>query len=165
MKTVSIIKNVITEYIVENYNISGLLWYHGGQEKITKFKNIPPINRRGNTTGFYFTSNKEIASGYGDIITTVKLLSQNPFILGKTNVSDKMLELYRKELNKEDPHLPIDGDWITTKSDYFKEKKQMPYTGLDGDAQQRIYKAGGFDSVIDGHEICVFDNDDIVVVG
>jgi hypothetical protein len=140
------------------------IWYHGGKVKINSFLKMPPINRRGNVEGFYFTKFLDVAKGHGDEITNVKLKIKNPFILGKSNVSKSMINTYAIELHKENDHLPLDGSWIKEKCQYFVDKKYMPYTGLDGFAQQLIYKSGGFDSVLDGHEICVFNNDDIIIL-
>ena len=151
-------------YLNEEIGVNSNLWYHGGDSEISKFETVPPINRRGNVDGFYFTHFLDNAKNYGDLITVVKLKVNKPFILGKTVVSDEMVTAYEAELHNENKHLPIGGDWIKTKSEYFKEKSQMPYTGMSGDAQQRVYKVGGFDSVIDGHEIAVFDSNNIIIL-
>lgn len=146
---------------VENY---GDTWYHGGQTKIKTFTKTPPINRSGNTEGFYFTKNINYARNHGNEITVVNLKVKNSFTIGKTNVSENMIHTYAIELHKEDDHLPLEGSWIKEKCKSFKDKKYMPYTGLSGLSQQLVYKSGGFDSVIDGHEICVFDSNNITVL-
>jgi hypothetical protein len=140
------------------------IWYHGGKTKITDFIKMPPINRRGNTEGFYFAKNINYARNHGSEITVVNLKVKNSFIIGKTDVSEDMINTYAIELHKENDHLPLDGGWIKDKCEYFRDKKYMPFTGLDGLAQQRVYQSGNFDSVIDGHEICVFDSNDIIII-
>jgi hypothetical protein len=157
------IKTTIREYLNEQVENSDT-WYHGGQTKIKNFIKTPPINRHGNTEGFYFTKSVDYAKSHGNEITVVNLKVKNPFIIGKTNVSENMINAYAIELHKENDHLPLDGSWIKEKCQYFQDKKYMPYTGLDGLAQQKVYMTGGFDSVIDGHEICVFDANDIIVL-
>jgi hypothetical protein len=158
------IATTIREYLNEQQEESNNIWYHGGQIKIKNFIKTSPINRRGNTEGFYFTKNIDYAKAHGNEITTVTLKVKNPFIIGKTNVSENMIHTYAIELHKENSHLSLDGSWIKEKCQYFQDKKYMPYTGLDGLAQQEIYKSGNFDSVVDGHEICVFDSNDIVIL-
>ena len=154
------IANTLREYLNESYDD---IWYHGSEKKIERFVKMSPINRRGNTEGFYFTRNIDYAKSYGDEITVVKLKINNPFVIGESNVSKNMIRTYAIELHKENDHLPLEGSWIKEKCEYFKDKKYMPYTGLNGLSQQIIYKSGGFDSVIDGDEICVFDSNDIIV--
>lgn len=158
----NIIKETYNNYLNEEY--SNGIWYHGSNVKIKNFTQTEPVNRRGNVEGFYFTNNIDNARSYGDEITYVKLNVNNPFILGKSNVNDEMIKQYAIELHKEDPHLPIDGDWIMDKCEYFKDKKRMPYTGLDGYAQQTVFRTGGYDSFLDGHEIAVFDKKNINVL-
>lgn len=157
------LKYLVREIIREE--ISDIkLWYHGGDDKIDKFENKPPKNRRDNVSGFYFTKYKEKAKSFGKEVTTVELKIKKPFILGKSLVTDKMIEIYRKELHKENDYLDMYGSWIQEKCNYFKDKSQMSYTGLNGDAQQKVFKSGEYDSVIDGDEICVFNSDDIIIL-
>ena len=164
MKLKKIAEDILGGYLNETKQVSDGIWYHGGQTKIKNFIKTQPINRRGNTEGFYFTKNIDYARSHGNEITVVNLKVKNSFIIGKTNVSENMIHTYAIELHKENDHLPLEGSWIKGKCEYFKDKKYMPYTGLNGLSQQIIYKSGGFDSVIDGHEICVFDSNDIIVV-
>jgi hypothetical protein len=168
MKLRNFIKKTTRKYLNEQDVLMLIdrddIWYHGGDSKITTFLKMPPINRRGNTEGFYFTKNIDYARNHGNEITKVKLKIKKPFILGKTNVSKDMINTYAIELHKENDHLPLEGSWIKEKCQYFQDKKYMPYTGLDGLAQQEVYKSGGFDSVIDGHEICVFDSNNIIIL-
>lgn len=148
----------------ETNNVSNKIWYHGTNSKFNKFIEMPPNNRVGNVSGFYFTDNFNIAKTYGTEVLSVKLNVVNPFILGKSIVTSKMIEQYNIELHNENPQLPLNGDWIVNKSNYFANKRTMPYTGLNGDSQQKIFRTGGYDSVIDGHEICVFDVNDIQII-
>lgn len=151
------------KYLNEQFD-HNTLYYHGSHSKIEKFQKMPPINLRGNVDGFYFTNNLNVAKAYGKEVTSVKLKVKNPFINGKSEVSEEMINQYKKELHNENPYLPLDGDWIESKCQYFKNYKQMSYTGLDGYAQQVIFKVGGYDSFIDGHEIAVFNSDDIIIL-
>lgn len=157
------IKESLFQYLKEQ-ELFNNIWYHGGEKKITKFASTPSVNRRGNVEGFYFTSNIDIAKNYGDEITSVKLKVKKPFFLGKTDVSETMVKTYAQKLREDNDHLPIDSPWIKDKCQNFKERSYMPYTGLDGLSQQIVFKSGGFDCVVDGHEICVFDNDDIIIL-
>jgi hypothetical protein len=155
------LKTTIKDFLSESEHND--LWYHGGNSHIESFELKPTINRRGNVEGFYFTKLLDKAKSYGDIITIAKLNIKNPYILGKDKPSYEMIEEYKKELHKEDPHLPIDGNWILDKAWDFMDKGIMLFTGMSGKAQQNVYKAGGFDSVLDGNEIAVFNPSDIVI--
>lgn len=158
------IKEIVLEYLMEQYNTQNDLYYHGSKSHIYNFTKSDPINRIGNVEGFYFTKNINIAKTYGDKITVVKLKILKPFILGKTPVSDKMISIFSNELYTQNPQIELDSDWVNDKSQYFKEKKRIPFTNMDGNSQQKIFKSEGYDSVIDGHEICVFDSYNIVVM-
>lgn len=162
MRLIKNIEITIREFLNENY--SNDVWYHGGESKISKFKKTPPVNRNGNVEGYYFTKFLEVAMRYGEEITKVKLKIKKPFILSKSLVTDNMIEVYRNVLHDENPDLPKYGDWIEGKCQYFKNNSIMPYTGLNGYLQQKVFKAGLFDSVIDGHEIAVFNSEDIIVL-
>ena len=139
--------------------------YHGGDVKITDFNDsVPAKNRRGNVAGHYFHPDEQHALSYGKEITKAKVNLKNPFTLGKSEVNQAMLDAYRDELAKENDHLPKDGDWISGKVNDFKREKNMPYTGMSGEAQQRVFKAGGYDGVKDGADIVAFDKSQIQVV-
>jgi tRNA nucleotidyltransferase/poly(A) polymerase len=155
--------NTLNEYL-DRDSTNNSRWFHGGNEKITNFKPHKPINRNGNVEGFYFTTYINVAKGHGKEITEVKLNISNPFILGVSYVNQKMIDTYKRLLHQENQHLPINGDWIVSKANQFKDKSQMPYTGMDSKLQQMVYIDGGYDSVIDGHEIAIFSNKNITIV-
>lgn len=137
--------------------------YHGGDEKIEVFDpNIKPKNRVGNVSGFYFTQRLQKAQAHGQMITKANITLRNPFIIGKSMVNLSMVDKYKEELKIENPDLHY--RWIDDKSEYFRVNKIIPYTGMDGNRQQLVYKAGGYDGVLDGDEICVFDNQSINII-
>jgi len=151
----------------ENELIGGedKIYYHGGDSEITKFSyDVEKKNRIGNVAAFYFTDIKHVALGYGKVLTQVKLDIKNTFIFGVTEPNIEMARQYKKELISENPHIDKYSEWFDDKVQKMFQYKKLPYTGMDGMAEQRVYKAGGFDSVKDGHEIAVFDSDNIKII-
>lgn len=151
----------------ENELIGGKdkIYYHGGDSEITKFSyDVEKKNRIGNVAGFYFTDIKHVALGYGKVLTQVKLHIKKTFIFGVTEPTIEMGRQYKKELISENPHIDEYSEWFDDKVQKMFQYKKLPYTGMDGMAEQRVYKAGGFDSVKDGHEIAVFDSDNIKII-
>ncbi len=64
MKQRKFIATIIRKYLNEQVENSDNTWYHGGQTKIKNFIKTQPINRRGNTEGFYFTKNIDYARSH-----------------------------------------------------------------------------------------------------
>lgn len=135
-------------------------YYHGGDEIINKFTKTEPKNRISNIEGFYFTDNINIAKKYGNKITTVYLTIQNPFYIHKTIPNEKILEKYKELLIKENPNVGI--EWIDEKVEFFIKNKIIYPTGMTGENLKNCFIAGGYDSVIDGFEICVFNENNII---
>ncbi len=146
--------------------------YHGTQGfKGGEFKDQEDRkNRSANVTGFYFTPDKLRADGYtkdwrtgetpeGAAVMPAYLSIQNPFYRGRTRPNAEMLKAYRDELIIANPRLAADESWLNQKVAQMRQVGYASPTSLndDGDAQQRIYRAGGFDGVINGREIVVFD--------
>jgi hypothetical protein len=151
----------------ENEMIGGedKIYYHGGDSEITKFSyDVEKKNRIGNVAGFYFTDIKHVALGYGKVLTQVKLHIKKPFIFGVTEPNIEMAMQFRKELISENPHIDKYSEWFDDKVQKMFQYKKLPYTDMNGMAEQRVYKAGGFDSIKDGHEIAVFDSNNIEII-
>jgi len=141
------------------------IYYHGGDSEITKFSyDVEKKNRIGNVAGFYFTDIKHVALGYGKVLTQVKLHIKKPFIFGVTEPNIEMGMQFRKELISENPHIDKYSEWFDDKVQKMFQYKKLPYTDMNGMAEQRVYKAGGFDSIKDGHEIAVFDSNNIEII-
>jgi len=159
---------IISSNIVnENKMIGGEdnIYYHGGDSEITKFSyDVEKKNRIGNVAGFYFTDIKHVALGYGKVLTQVKLHIKKPFIFGDTEPTIEMGIQYKKELISENPHIDKYSEWFDDKVQKMFQYKKLPYTDMNGMAEQRVYKAGGFDSIKDGHEIAVFDSNNIEII-
>lgn len=141
------------------------VYYHGGDSEITNFSyDVEKKNRIGNVAGFYFTDIKHVALGYGKVLTQVKLNIKKTFIFGVTEPTIEMAMQFRKELISENPHIDKYSEWFDDKVQKMFQYKKLPYTDMDGMAEQRVYKAGGFDSIKDGHEIAVFDAKNINII-
>jgi len=169
LKNINMIKlnegKMVNENKLTHEDITNKIYYHGGDSEITKFSyDVEKKNIIGNVSGFYFTDIKHVALGYGKVLTKVKLKVKNTFIFGITEPNTNMAVQYRKELINENPHIDKYNDWFDDKVQKLFQYKKLPFTGMDGMAEQRVYKAGGFDSVKDGHELCVFDSDNIEII-
>ena len=141
------------------------VYYHGGDSEITKFSyDVEKKNRIGNVAGFYFTDIKHVALGYGKVLTQVKLNIKKTFIFGVTEPTIEMAMQFKKELISENPHIDKYSEWFDDKVQKMFQYKKLPYTDMNGMAEQRVYKAGGFDSIKDGHEIAVFDAKNIEII-
>lgn len=141
------------------------IYYHGGDLEITEFNyNVDKKNRTNNVAGFYFTDRKEKAQSYGVKLTQVYLKTKNPFILGVSKFDVRMGMQFKKELIIENPHMDKYDDWFDEKVQSIFQYNRLPFTGMDGMAEQRVYQAGGFDSIKDGDEIAVFNSKDIKII-
>lgn len=155
------IKKILREDIFSNDKI----YYHGGDLEITEFTyDVDKKNRTNNVAGFYFTDRKEKAQSYGSKLTQAHLLIKNPYILGTSIPNTDMAMQFKKELVIANPHLDKYDDWFNEKIQYLFQYNKLPFTGMDGMGEQRIYLAGGFDAIKDGDEIAVFNSKDIKVI-
>ena len=157
---------------VINRDGSPMVVYHGTQGfRGDQFSSdAERKNRSGNVSGFYFSSNKDRASGYtedwrtgetpeGAAVMPGYMSLQNPFIMGRSRPNAKMAEAYKAELIKRNSHLSEKSSWFDAKVGEMMSSGKPSSSALngDGDALQRVYKAGGFDGVIDGTEYVAFD--------
>jgi hypothetical protein len=141
-------------------------------------KSADKLNRTGNFAGFYFSADNDEASNYagnrdddGDIyhkegssVIPVYLSIQNPYDLGfhgydPKSVTDKMLDVYTKELQASNSHMDPNNSWFSGKIKQFKTTGKINSAALnyDGDAVQRVIIAGEYDGVIDGEHYIAFD--------
>jgi len=147
---------------VVNKNGDPLVVYHGTYNDISEFKLGEKANRTGNPDGFYFTPDAQEASGYADRgdgaddgnVMPVYLKIENPFLRG-SNVDNRMLGQFEKELRAENPNL--NEDWISGKMEIFKDKAArnnfpgiFPNITFTPAAMTRVLQAGGYDGFKDG---------------
>ena len=150
------------------------VYYHGTPAGFEGniFKSNEAKNRRGNVAGYYFTPESEEASWYsgdreggyaeGAQVLPVYLAIKDPFIPGKSFISDAMKKAYREELEKANPWIN-DARWFDGKIADMVERRRISPDALnaDGDAYQRVIKAGGYDGFQDGRHLVAFDPNQI----
>lgn len=151
---------------VVNEDGSPKVMYHGTNKDFNEFVIAEKANRTGMPDGFYFTSDADDASRYaegeGANVLPVYLSIKNPYNLGgKNKISNEMVMQFRDELRKDNPNLPF--SWIQEKVDIFKEKTAagrfpFPNISFPTAAMQRVFKAGGYDGLIDGDNVFVAFN-------
>jgi hypothetical protein len=139
-----------------------LVVYHGTDQNIDSFnETVESKNNRGNIKGFFFSTSKSMAEGYGPNVVFAYLKMENPFVVGKTDIPQEMLDEYRAQLIKTNRHLDAqsDANWFDRKVADLRSNKKVSGTALNGNgsAHQATVKAGGFDGIIDGHEHAVFE--------
>jgi len=146
------------------------VYYHGTPAGFEGniFKSAEAKNRRGNVAGYYFTPEAEEASWYsgdreggyaeGAQILPVYLAIKDPFIPGKSFISEEMKKAYREELEKSNPWIS-DNRWFDGKIADLVERRRISSDALnaDGDAYQRVIKAGGYDGFQDGRHLVAFE--------
>jgi hypothetical protein len=138
-----------------------LVVYHGTDQNIDSFnETVESKNNRGNIKGFFFSTSKSMAEGYGPNVVFAYLKMENPFVVGKTDIPQEMLDEYRAQLIKTNRQLDAqsDANWFDRKVADLRSNKTVSGTALNGNgaAHQATVKAGGFDGIIDGHEHAVF---------
>jgi len=156
---------------VLNDSGSPLIVYHGAPKfEGDQFRSdVEKVNRSGNVSGFYFTDNSSRANEYTNdwrnpekvdapVVLPVYLSIKNPFIRGKSIPSEKMGEEYRLELVRKNQHLSGASNWFDKQVSLMISRGDISSSALngDGDAMQRVYKAGGFDGVINDAEYIAF---------
>lgn len=143
--------------------------FNGNEFKKTKSIN----NTGGNPEGFYFSPFKADAEQYVQnvwdkrvenpekgLVIPAYLDSKNPYRPHTDKMNPTMLEQYRKELREINPK--VSDDWIDEYlkkgyiSDWALSPGGMPPEKVSA-AKQRIIKAGGYDSYVDGDHVAVFD--------
>lgn len=139
-----------------------LVVYHGTNEDIDAFSETGESkNNRGNIKGFFFSTSKSMAGGYGPNTVSAYLKMEKPFVVGKTEIPQEMLDEYRVQLIKTNRQLDAqsDANWFDRKVADLRSNKKVSGTALNGNgsAHQATVKAGGFDGIIDGHEHAVFE--------
>jgi hypothetical protein len=127
-------------------------------------------NRIGNVAGFYFGRESDWGyatdeEGDGTVETQewtagaraipVYLSLQNTFILGHMDgeqFSEAMLDAYRAELRRINPHIREGDPWIEGKVRDMVRRGDISSAALNGkgEAMRRVYEAGGFDGIQDG---------------
>lgn len=157
--------------VARDENGNPQVYYHGTPEAFEGniFKSNEAKNRRGNVAGYYFTPEPEEASWYagdreggykeGAQILPVYLAIKDPFIPGKSVISDVMKDAYRAELEKSNPWIEPGNRWFDDKIDDMVERRKISSDALngDGDAYQRVIKAGGYDGFQDGRHLVAFE--------
>jgi hypothetical protein len=163
-------KSLFRDSKIKNSDGTPILMYHGTTDDISEFKLSPKKNRTGMPDGFYFTSDPDEASVYstdqeGANILPVYLVVKNPFNLqGKNKIPDAMVDKFREEVRRDNPHLST--DWVNSKVKIFKENAfgrfPFPNISFPTDAMQRVFKAGGYDGLRDGdRHVVAFDPEQI----
>ena len=152
-----------------------LVVYHGSRKfKGNKFRSdIKRVNRAGNVAGYYFAPDPEEASGYaktratdeyeeGAQVLPAFLSIENPYIAGESRVTPAMIRQYKKELVDLNQHMSDEKveEWSETKLPRFTDGYLPDSNALngDGDAMQRILKAGGYDGFKDGRHWVAFES-------
>lgn len=146
-------------------NGSPEIYYHGSPNfEGTQFKPSEAANRRGNVSGYYFTPDGEEAGYYakegeGAQVIPVYLSIQNPFIPGKSEINEAMTQQYRTELENLNTHLDPSNSWFSSKVTNMVKTGTVSPNALngDGDAYQRVLKAGGYDGFQDGRHLVAFE--------
>jgi 8-oxo-dGTP pyrophosphatase MutT (NUDIX family) len=166
MKTIKwyTMNNIPDEFVNESTldYFNNKIYYHGGDSIINKFTKTKPKNRISNIEGFYFTDNINIAKKYGPEVTSVYLNIKNPFYINKTEPNTELIKTYKTILELENPN--VDNEWINNKVDFLIKNKIIYPTGMSGENLKKCFISGGYDSVIDGYEVCVFNENDIVYI-
>jgi len=159
---------------VVDENGDPLVVYHGSRNfEGDQFKpDVTRINRAGNVAGYYFTPDPEEASKYsktratdtyeeGAQVVPVYLSIKNPYEIKKSRVTPDMVNQYRKELIDLNQHMSDEkvAAWAETKIKFLTEQGFPSSNALnsDGDAIQRILKAGGYDGFKDGGHWVAFE--------
>ena len=155
-----------------------LVVYHGSRKfKGNKFKpDVKRVNRAGNVAGYYFAPDPDEASGYaknratgeyeeGAQVLPAFLSIENPYIAGESRVTPAMIRQYKKELVALNQHMSDEKveEWSETKLPRFTDGRLPDSNALngDGDAMQRILKAGGYDGFKDGRHWVAFESTQI----
>ena len=151
-----------------------LVVYHGSRKfKGNKFRpDVKRVNRAGNVAGYYFAPDPDQASGYaknrakdrydeGAQVLPAFLSIENPYIAGESRVTPAMIRQYKKELVALNQHMSDENveEWSETKLPRFTDGRLPDSNALngDGDAMQRILKAGGYDGFKDGPHWVAFE--------
>jgi hypothetical protein len=155
-----------------------LVVYHGSPNfQGNVFVNeVDRKNNAGNVAGYYFAPSAEEASRYaldrksdayqeGSQILPVYLSIKKPYIAGESRVSPAMIDQYKKELIATNQHMSDEkvAQWAETKSKYLTDGVVPSPTALNGDgnAMQRVLKAGGYDGFKDGRHWVAFESNQI----
>jgi len=156
-----------------------LVVYHGTpQFEGNEFRPTKAINRAGNVAGYYFAPNPEEASKYakgkieeeevypeGAEVLPVYLSIKNPYIPNKSTVTPKMMSQYLKELIDSNQHMSDEKvkEWAKSKLHHLTDYGMPSANALngDGDAAQRILKAGGYDGFKDGRHWVAFESNQV----
>ena len=160
---------------VVDENGKPLVVYHGSLD----FKgnifvdDVERRNRAGNVAGYYFAPSAEEASGYaldrksnqyteGAQVIPVYLSIKKPYVAYESRVSPAMIAQYRKELIAANQHMSDAkvAEWAETKLKYLTDGRLPSADALNGDgnAMQRILKAGGYDGFQDGRHWVAFES-------
>jgi hypothetical protein len=163
--------------VVDEYD-RPLVVYHGTPSfEGNVFKPTKAINRSGNIAGYYFSKRKEDVNRYakhykneeypeGAQIIPAYLSIQNPFYERKSPITQAMVDQYKKELIDLNQHMSDEKleQWANSKLAGLKENGYPSATALNsnGDAYQRIIKAGGYDGYTsDNIHWVAFDSEQI----
>jgi len=155
-----------------------LVVYHGSPDfKGNAFTGkVERKNRAGNVAGYYFTPYADEASDYaadrktrqyqeGSQVLPVYLNIKRPYIAGESRVTPAMKDAYLKEMIASNQHMSDEraAEWAKTKVPFFTDGRLPSADALngDGDAMQRILKAGGYDGFKDGRHWVAFESSQV----
>jgi hypothetical protein len=155
-----------------------LVVYHGSPDFIgNEFTGkVERKNRAGNVGGYYFTPYADEASDYaadrktsqyqeGSQVLPVYLNIKRPYIAGESRVTPAMKDAYLKEMIASNQHMSDEraAEWAKNKVPFFTDGRLPSADALngDGDAMQRILKAGGYDGFKDGRHWVAFESSQI----
>jgi hypothetical protein len=155
-----------------------LVVYHGSPDfKGNAFTGkVERKNRAGNVAGYYFTPYADEASDYaadrktrqyqeGSQVLPVYLNIKRPYIAGESRVTPAMKDAYLKEMIASNQHMSDAraAEWAKNKVPFFTDGRLPSADALngDGDAMQRILKAGGYDGFKDGRHWVAFESSQV----
>jgi hypothetical protein len=155
-----------------------LVVYHGSPDfKGNAFTGkVERKNRAGNVAGYYFTPYADEASDYaadrktrqyqeGSQVLPVYLNIKRPYIAGESRVTPAMKDAYLQEMIASNQHMSNEraAEWAKTKVPFFTDGRLPSADALngDGDAMQRILKAGNYDGFKDGRHWVAFESSQV----
>ena len=132
-------------------------WYHGTKRKFSRFDPAAERANRGtNVEGSYFTNDRSEAETYGEtggyFIRPKNIASSESVMPTPEMVEEYTQALYREWNN---------DDWSreVLAPDYAETGKMK--ANMTGESKRKVLAAGGYDAVMDGEHIVIFNPSDI----
>lgn len=148
------------------------IWYHGSSKNFDKFDlEAVRANRGTNVAGIYLTKDEDLARDYASrsggtgFVYEVQHEAHNPFVEGKNEFTDEMMNKYVELLVK---HTNYNEKWARESLVPEAQKHNKLKADLDGDIKRQVYEAGGYDSYLfndmGDRVLVVFDPNDITIL-